>query len=244
MVPPGVGLHGVCVLHARRTIGWDGVKGRSQIMLRLARSCPSVRRDKDVSLRAYISHRHLRPQLSARSSRSFSSTTTIPSASHYASTMAAPVYVSSAPACLSFRSDRHEFQRRHWPHRFGRHGASSRRQAYTCPQLACTQGQNLILNMNDKGFTVVAYNRTTSKVDHFLANEAKGAFDLAELVRIRLRPLPPTCRHQGRWRLVDRGALRQAQASPQDHSPGQGWPCRRRVHRAAPSPSRAWRHHH
>ncbi|EIW64852.1 6-phosphogluconate dehydrogenase [Trametes versicolor FP-101664 SS1] len=35
-------------------------------------------------------------------------------------------------------------------------------------------GQNLILNMNDKGFTVVAYNRTTSKVDAFLANEAKG----------------------------------------------------------------------
>ena len=28
--------------------------------------------------------------------------------------------------------------------------------------------------MNDKGFTVVAYNRTTSKVDHFLENEAKG----------------------------------------------------------------------
>lgn len=36
------------------------------------------------------------------------------------------------------------------------------------------QGQNLILNINDKGFTVVAYNRTTSKVDDFLANEAKG----------------------------------------------------------------------
>ncbi|TFY82690.1 hypothetical protein EWM64_g1317 [Hericium alpestre] len=35
-------------------------------------------------------------------------------------------------------------------------------------------GQNLILNMNDKGFTVVAYNRTVSKVDHFLENEAKG----------------------------------------------------------------------
>ncbi|WVQ62576.1 6-phosphogluconate dehydrogenase, decarboxylating 1 [Kwoniella sp. B9012] len=35
-------------------------------------------------------------------------------------------------------------------------------------------GQNLILNMNDKGFKVCAYNRTTSKVDHFLANEAKG----------------------------------------------------------------------
>ncbi|KXS21622.1 decarboxylating 6-phosphogluconate dehydrogenase [Gonapodya prolifera JEL478] len=35
-------------------------------------------------------------------------------------------------------------------------------------------GQNLILNMNDHGFTVCAYNRTTSKVDEFLANEAKG----------------------------------------------------------------------
>lgn len=29
--------------------------------------------------------------------------------------------------------------------------------------------------MNDKGFNVVAYNRTVSKVDHFLANEAKGS---------------------------------------------------------------------
>jgi len=35
-------------------------------------------------------------------------------------------------------------------------------------------GQNLILNMADKGFTVAAYNRTVSKVDHFLENEAKG----------------------------------------------------------------------
>ncbi|KAI0321106.1 6-phosphogluconate dehydrogenase [Amylostereum chailletii] len=35
-------------------------------------------------------------------------------------------------------------------------------------------GQNLILNMNDKGFNVVAFNRTTSKVDSFLQNEAKG----------------------------------------------------------------------
>ncbi|KAG6845952.1 hypothetical protein H0H87_011000 [Tephrocybe sp. NHM501043] len=48
-------------------------------------------------------------------------------------------------------------------------------------------GQNLILNMNDKGFNVVAYNRTTSKVDHFLANEAKGtniqgAHSIEELV--------------------------------------------------------------
>src|SRR5882724_3477892 len=35
-------------------------------------------------------------------------------------------------------------------------------------------GQNLILNINDQGFTVVAFNRTVEKVDHFLANEAKG----------------------------------------------------------------------
>lgn len=32
----------------------------------------------------------------------------------------------------------------------------------------------VILNMADKGFKVCAYNRTTSKVDDFLANEAKG----------------------------------------------------------------------
>ncbi|ROW16311.1 hypothetical protein VPNG_01772 [Cytospora leucostoma] len=35
-------------------------------------------------------------------------------------------------------------------------------------------GQNLILNMADNGFTVCAYNRTVSKVDRFLENEAKG----------------------------------------------------------------------
>lgn len=35
-------------------------------------------------------------------------------------------------------------------------------------------GQNIILNMNDHGFTVVAFNRTVSKVEDFLANEAKG----------------------------------------------------------------------
>lgn len=35
-------------------------------------------------------------------------------------------------------------------------------------------GQNLVLNMNDKGFTVAVYNRTTSKVDRFIEGEAKG----------------------------------------------------------------------
>jgi 6-phosphogluconate dehydrogenase len=36
-------------------------------------------------------------------------------------------------------------------------------------------GQNLIMNFNDKGFKVCAYNRTVSKVSDFLANEAKGS---------------------------------------------------------------------
>ena len=54
-------------------------------------------------------------------------------------------------------------------------------------------GQNLILNMNDHGYTVVAYNRTTEKVDQFLANEAKGtkvlgAHSIEEMVRQLKRP--------------------------------------------------------
>lgn len=35
-------------------------------------------------------------------------------------------------------------------------------------------GQNLVLNMNDHGFTVAVYNRTTAKVDEFLAGPAAG----------------------------------------------------------------------
>src|ERR1700748_3508723 len=35
-------------------------------------------------------------------------------------------------------------------------------------------GQNLVLNMNDHGFKVAVYNRTVSKVDEFLNDEAKG----------------------------------------------------------------------
>jgi 6-phosphogluconate dehydrogenase len=54
-------------------------------------------------------------------------------------------------------------------------------------------GQNLILNMNDHGFTVVAYNRTVEKVDQFLANEAKGtkvigAHSIEEMVKLLKRP--------------------------------------------------------
>src|SRR5690242_8864501 len=35
-------------------------------------------------------------------------------------------------------------------------------------------GQNLVLNMADHGFTVAVFNRTTSKVDDFVAGPAKG----------------------------------------------------------------------
>jgi 6-phosphogluconate dehydrogenase len=35
-------------------------------------------------------------------------------------------------------------------------------------------GQNLVLNMNDHGYKVAVFNRTISKVDEFVANEAKG----------------------------------------------------------------------
>jgi 6-phosphogluconate dehydrogenase len=48
-------------------------------------------------------------------------------------------------------------------------------------------GQNLVLNMNDHGFKVAVFNRTTSVVDDFLANGAKdtqviGTHSLEELV--------------------------------------------------------------
>lgn len=54
-------------------------------------------------------------------------------------------------------------------------------------------GQNLILNMNDHGWTVCAFNRTTEKVDRFLANEAKGtkvvgAHSLQEMVAKLKKP--------------------------------------------------------
>ncbi len=36
-------------------------------------------------------------------------------------------------------------------------------------------GQNLVLNMNDNGYRVAVFNRTVSKVDDFLKDEAKGS---------------------------------------------------------------------
>ncbi len=54
-------------------------------------------------------------------------------------------------------------------------------------------GQNLVLNMNDHGFTVAVYNRTVSKVDKFLQAGAKdtnviGTHSIEELVGVLKKP--------------------------------------------------------
>ena len=54
-------------------------------------------------------------------------------------------------------------------------------------------GQNLVLNMNDHGFTVAVYNRTVSKVDEFLDGTAAGtnvvgAHSIEELISLLKRP--------------------------------------------------------
>jgi 6-phosphogluconate dehydrogenase len=55
-------------------------------------------------------------------------------------------------------------------------------------------GQNLILNMNDHGYTVAVFNRTVSKVDTFLEGPGKGrdtllgAHSIEEFVSLLKRP--------------------------------------------------------
>ncbi len=55
-------------------------------------------------------------------------------------------------------------------------------------------GQNLALNMNDKGFSVAVFNRTVSRVDEFLADAGKGrptlygAHSIEEMVGLLKRP--------------------------------------------------------
>ena len=54
-------------------------------------------------------------------------------------------------------------------------------------------GKNLVLNMNDHGFTVAVFNRTVSKVDEFLADEARGrdiigTHSIEELVSVLKKP--------------------------------------------------------
>ncbi len=54
-------------------------------------------------------------------------------------------------------------------------------------------GQNLVLNMNDHGYRVAVFNRTVSKVDEFIHNEAAGTrivgtHSIPELVQALKRP--------------------------------------------------------
>lgn len=54
-------------------------------------------------------------------------------------------------------------------------------------------GQNLVLNMNDHGYRVAVFNRTVSKVDEFIHNEAAGTLvvgthSISELVQSLKRP--------------------------------------------------------
>ena len=85
-------------------------------------------------------------------------------------------------------------------------------------------GQNIILNMNDHGYVVCAFNRTTSKVDDFLANEAKGTKVI------------------GAHSLAGNGRVAE-EAAPR-HDAGEGRQAGRRIHRSAHPAARARRHHH
>src|SRR5438132_414599 len=54
-------------------------------------------------------------------------------------------------------------------------------------------GQNLVMNMNDHGYRVAVFNRTVSKVDEFINNEAKGtqvvgAHSIPELIEALKNP--------------------------------------------------------
>jgi 6-phosphogluconate dehydrogenase len=55
-------------------------------------------------------------------------------------------------------------------------------------------GQNLIQNMSDHGFTIIAHNRTISKIDTFLNGTAKGrenivgAYSIEEMISLLKRP--------------------------------------------------------
>ena len=54
-------------------------------------------------------------------------------------------------------------------------------------------GRNLVLNMDDHGYTVAVFNRTVARVDEFLADEARGTrvigtHSLEELVATLRRP--------------------------------------------------------
>ena len=85
--------------------------------------------------------------------------------------------------------------------KIARYHQTFRIQKHKMPNATCdigliglaVMGQNLVLNMNDHGYKVAVFNRTTSKVDEFLANEAKGTqivgtHSIPEFVEVLKRP--------------------------------------------------------
>ena len=85
-------------------------------------------------------------------------------------------------------------------------------------------GENLILNMESKGFTVACFNRTVSKVDDFVNGRAKGkniigCHSIEELVA-------------------------ESPEAPQDHDDGQSGQGRGRVDRPTAAAPGEWRHPH
>lgn len=62
-------------------------------------------------------------------------------------------------------------------------------------------GENLVLNMESRGFTVAVYNRTTSKVDEFVGGRGKGLkvrillLEPAFLIPFSIYPMLQACRY-------------------------------------------------
>lgn len=85
-------------------------------------------------------------------------------------------------------------------------------------------GQNLIMNIADHKFTIVAFNRTLIRVDRFMENEAKGLLMsrlpspvIAAALLMSFRRLQEyySCSFRG-------GVLPEAQEAPPCHAPRHG----------------------
>ena len=57
-------------------------------------------------------------------------------------------------------------------------------------------GQNLVLNMNDHGYTVAVFNRTVSKVDEFMSGPAKGTKVIGCKITQRVCPKAEASAHE------------------------------------------------
>ncbi len=75
-------------------------------------------------------------------------------------------------------------------------------------------GENLVMNMASKGFTVAVYNRSIDKVKHFVEGRAKGknivgAYSIEELANLLLDPFFTSKIHaaQAGWRRVIAAAV-------------------------------------